>query len=175
MCINDKKSVFSFENKVNNKGSVLLFSTIIFTFISMISISAINLSKTSSEVINLEYEEMILEEEALSFLELTISNIAKDIDYKLSFINSKEEFESYFNSSSFIENVIYKDEKSLITFIKLENLKYKIISKYGQNGLSKSFEATMEIENPFDKSLLTTTNSTLKSNDLLKIYNYHEH
>ncbi|MFI3209820.1 MAG: hypothetical protein R3Y64_02010 [Peptostreptococcaceae bacterium] len=155
----------------NNRGSILLFSTIIFTVISVMTIMIVNINKSFDEVMNLEYSEFYLQEEALNSIELSISQIASIIDNKLLTINSEEEFNEYFTSQEFIDTINYKGDKITIDLSRVnkDDLEYDIFSKYQNNGAYKSFNSNIKINNPF-----ITTGATVYARDLLEINSYNK-
>ncbi len=153
----------------NNRGSILLFSMIIFTVISVMTITIININRSVDEVMNFEYKEFNLEEQALNGIELAISQVASQIDNKLLVLKSEEEFDSYFSSQEFIESINYEGENVEVKLTKVEgeNIQYRINSKYVNEGSTKRIYSNIKINNPF-----TTTGSTIYSKDLLEVNNY---
>lgn len=143
----------------NNKGSILIFTLIIFSIISVITMMCIGLSYSNRSLFNLEYKDIVLKENALSGLEIASSNILKEVE-KIS-LNSKneKEFNDSFLGNNFIYNIknISKSELNNVSIdipnkpVYDENgfLKFNIISTSKDNKYNKQIQANVKIKNPF--------------------------
>lgn len=162
----------------NNKGSILITTILIFSIISTICIMCIGLSFSNEKIFNLEYKNIILNEESLSGIDIVHSNILKEVNYAIKSSSNKDEFNSYFKNLNFINNI--KD----ISMTDLENvtistsnkiiiddniLKFDIVSTAKDKNYLKKNQASVKIINPFIED-----NTDIDNNKLVTVYNYKE-
>ena len=162
----------------NNKGSILITTILIFSIISTICIMCIGLSFSNEKIFNLEYKNIILNEESLSGIDIVHSNILKEVNYAIKSSSNKDEFNSYFTNLNFINNI--KD----ISMTDLENvtistsnkiiiddniLKFDIVSTAKDKNYLKKNQASVKIINPFIED-----NTDIDNNKLVTVYNYKE-
>ncbi|MGL6107446.1 hypothetical protein [Romboutsia sp.] len=143
----------------SNKGSILIFTLIIFSIISVITMMCIGLNYSNQSLFKLEYEDTILEENALSGLEITKSNILKEVEQTVSNSNNEQEFNNYFLGNNFINNIknISKTELNNVSInipnklIYDENgfLSFSIISTSKEKKYIKQIQGSVKIKNPF--------------------------
>lgn len=187
----------------NNKGSILIFTLIIFSIISMITMMCIGLNYSNKTIFNLEYKEMKMIEDALSGIEVANSNILKEVSTSLNNANNEDEFKDYFLGNDFSNNVRDMSEISLdnveieITsnrkFDEEGICKFKITSTFYENSYTRKFQANAEIKNPFlryennvnnedngqesdlDKeNYFNEIKESIDINGLVRVYNYKE-
>lgn len=143
----------------SNKGSILIFTLIIFSIISVTTMMCIGLSYSNRCLFNLEYRDIIIKENALSGLEIANSNILKEVEKVVSNSTSKEEFNEYFQGNDFIYNIknISKTELNNVS-IDIPNkpiydergfLIFNIVSTYKDNRYNKQLLVKVKIDNPF--------------------------
>lgn len=143
----------------NNKGSILIFTLIIFSIISMITMMCIGLNYSNKRSYNLEYKETKMIENALSGIEVAGSNILKEVKINLENANSEEDFKNYFLGNNFSNKVCDMSQIDLSNVNvnitsgpKFENNEYctfKITSSSHENSYFKKFQANVKIKNPF--------------------------
>lgn len=173
----------------NNKGSVLIFTLIIFSIVSMVTMMCIGLNYSNETVFRLEYKKTTLIENSLSGIELASNNILNEIKINLDNTNSESEFGSYFLGNNFSNSVCD------ISNIDISNLKisisqdypfytdgvynFKITSSSSSGNYSKKYQAKVKIKNPFldykeDILEVKPFKDEIKANELLEIYDYKE-
>lgn len=143
---------------LNNRGSILITTVIIFSIISTICIMCIGLNFSNESIFNLEYKNIKLNENALSGLELSQNNIFKEVDNAIKNSNNKYDFNKYIMDSNFLSNI--KD----ISMSELENVSistskkvnlindeflFDIMSSSKENNYNKKYQASVKIINPF--------------------------
>lgn len=164
--------------QLNNKGSILITTILIFSIISTICMMCIGLNFSNENIFNLEYKNIILKEESLSGIEIVHSNILKEVDNAIKSTINEEEFNSYFMDLKFTSSI--KD----ISMSNLENvtisvpnkividnniLKFNIISTAKDKNYIKKNQASVKIINPFIYS-----NNEIYKNKLVIVYDYKE-
>ena len=143
----------------NNKGSILVFTLIIFSIISMITMMCIGLNYSNKIVYNLEYKKTKLIEEALSGIEISSSNIINEVKQITTNTNSKDEFINYFLGNNFINNIkdmsgidlnnVYIDVSSKPVVDENGYCKFKVTSISTEGQYTKKIQASVIIKNPF--------------------------
>lgn len=139
----------------SNKGSVLIFTLVVFSIVSTITMMCIGLNYSNSRISNLNYQNIVMKEALLSSIELVHSNILKEVSIAIENSETEEEFKNYFFETIFINNIknisnsqiqnttikipgkINYDSSGLITF--------KIESTFKQDNYTKKYEASVEI------------------------------
>ena len=140
----------------NNKGSVLIFTLIVFSIVSTITMMCIGLNYSNSRISNLNYQNIVMKESLLSSLELVHSNILKEVSIAIENSETEEEFKNYFLGNIFLNNIknisnsqiqnttikipgkIIYDSRGLITF--------QIEAIFKQNNYTKKYRASVEID-----------------------------
>lgn len=143
----------------NNKGSILVFTLIIFSIISMITIMCIGLNYSNKTIYNLEYKEVKLVEDALSGIEISSNNIVKEVKQIITNTNNENEFINYFLGNNFINNVkdmsgielksVYIDIPNKPTIDENGYCKFKVVSISTENQYTKKMQVSVIIKNPF--------------------------
>lgn len=143
----------------NNKGSILVFTLIIFSIISMITMMCIGLNYSNKTIYNLEYKETKLVEDALSGIEISSSNIVKEVKQIVTNTNNENEFINYFLGNNFINNIkdmsgielkgVYIDISSKPTIDENGYCKFKVISTSTEGQYTKKIQVSVVIKNPF--------------------------
>lgn len=164
--------------QLNDKGSILITTILIFSIISTICMMCIGLNFSNENIFNLEYKNIILKEESLSGIEIVHSNILKEVDNAIKSTINEEEFNSYFMDLKFISSI--KD----ISMSNLENvtisvpnkividnniLKFNIISTAKDRNYIKKNQASVKIINPFIYS-----DDEIDKSKLVIVYDYKE-
>jgi len=140
----------------NNKGSVLIFTLIVFSIVSTITMMCIGLNYSNSRISNLNYQNIVMKESLLSSIELVHSNILKEVSIAIENSETEEEFKNYFLGNIFLNNIknisnsqiqnttikipgkIIYDSSGLITF--------QIEAIFKQNNYIKKYGASVEID-----------------------------
>lgn len=164
--------------QLNDKGSILITTILIFSIISTICMMCIGLNFSNENIFNLEYKNITLKEESLSGIEIVHSNILKEVDIAIKSTINEEEFNSYFMDLKFTSSI--KD----ISMSNLENvtisvpnkividnniLKFNIISTAKDKNYIKKNQVSVKIINPFIYS-----NNEIDKNKLVIVYDYKE-
>lgn len=147
-----------------NNGSILVVTVFVFLLINIIAINCSAMVMSNIKYTKYNYEEMYLEEQCLSKIEVVYSNILKEVEVALDNSSDFDSFESYFisnNSADFINNindlsgVSLNNKKCKINKINRDSqdyLYYKIESTVSYNKFIKTMVAYVKIKNPFDKN-----------------------
>ena len=140
----------------NNKGSVLIFTLIVFSIVSTITMMCIGLNYSNSRISNLNYQNIVMKESLLSSIEIVHSNILKEVSIAIENSETEEEFKNYFLGNIFLNNIknisnsqiqnttikipgkIIYDSRGLITF--------QIEAIFKQNNYIKKYGASVEID-----------------------------
>jgi len=140
----------------NNKGSVLIFTLIVFSIVSTITMMCIGLNYSNSRISNLNYQNIVMKESLLSSIELVHSNILKEVSIAIENSETEEEFKNYFLGNIFVNNIknisnsqiqnttikipgkVIYDSNGLITF--------QIEAIFKQNNYTKKYGASVEID-----------------------------
>lgn len=147
-----------------NNGSILIVTVFVFLLINIIAINCSAMVMSNIKYTKYNYEEMYLEEQCLSKIEVIYSNILKEVEVALDNSSDFDSFESYFisnNSADFINNIndlsgiSINNKKCKINKINSDSqdyLYYKIESTVSYNKFIKTMVAYVKIKNPFDKN-----------------------
>lgn len=164
--------------QLNDKGSILITTILIFSIISTICIMCIGLNFSNENIFNLEYKNITLREESLSGIEIVHSNILKEVDNAIKNSINEDEFNSYFTNLSFVSNIknISMSDLENVT-ISVSNkiiiddniLKFNIISISKDRNYIKKNQASVKIINPFIES-----NNEIDKSKLVTVYDYKE-
>lgn len=144
---------------LNNKGSILIFTLIIFSIISTITMMCIGLNYSNKMIYNLEIKEMKLVEDAFSGIEICSSNIRQEVSQMISEIDNKYDFNNYLLNRTFINNIkdisrvylynVYIEIPSNPVIDESGHCNFKIISTSIEDKYKKKFQASVKIKNPF--------------------------
>lgn len=168
---------------LNNKGSVLIFTLIIFSIISTITMMCIGLNYSNKMIYNLEIKEVKLIENALSGIELCSSNIKNEVNKIIFEENDYIGFNEYLLSNKFI-NSISDISNSHLNNVEIQissnskvdengNYNFKIISTSIEDKYKKKYQASVKIKNPFFNEE-EISNEDININNLVIIYDYKE-
>ena len=162
--------------QLNDKGSILITTILIFSIISTVCMMCIGLNFSNENIFNLEYKNITLKEESLSGIEIVHSNILREVDNAIKNSINEDEFNNHLMDLNFISNI--KD----ISMSNLENvaisvsnriiidnnvLKFDIISTSKDRNYIKKNKASVKIINPFN-------NNELDKSKLVTVYDYKE-
>ena len=162
--------------QLNDKGSILITTILIFSIISTVCMMCIGLNFSNENIFNLEYKNITLKEESLSGIEIVHSNILREVDNAIKNSINEDEFNNHLMDLNFIRNI--KD----ISMSNLENvaisvsnriiidnnvLKFDIISTSKDRNYIKKNKASVKIINPFN-------NNELDKSKLVTVYDYKE-
>lgn len=162
--------------QLNDKGSILITTILIFSIISTVCMMCIGLNFSNENIFNLEYKNITLKEESLSGIEIVHSNILREVDNAIKNSINEDEFKNHLMDLNFISNI--KD----ISMSNLENvaisvsnriiidnnvLKFDIISTSKDRNYIKKNQASVKIINPFN-------NNELDKSKLVTVYDYKE-
>lgn len=130
----------------NNKGSVLIFTLIVFSIVSTITMMCIGLNYSNSRISNLNYKSIVMREYLLSSIELVHSNILKEVSIAIENSENQEQFKNYFLGNTFVNNI------KNISNSQIQNVTVKIPGKitYNSSGL-----ITFQIETTFKEDNYT--------------------
>lgn len=130
----------------NNKGSVLIFTLIVFSIVSTITMMCIGLNYSNSRISNLNYKSILMREYLLSSIELVHSNILKEVSIAIENSENQEQFKNYFLGNTFVNNI------KNISNSQIQNVTVKIPGKitYNSSGL-----ITFQIETIFKEDNYT--------------------
>lgn len=130
----------------NNKGSVLIFTLIVFSIVSTITMMCIGLNYSNSRISNLNYKSILMREYLLSSIELVHSNILKEVSIAIENSENQEQFKNYFLGNTFVNNI------KNISNSQIQNVTVKIPGKitYNSSGL-----ITFQIETTFKEDNYT--------------------
>ncbi len=164
--------------QLNDKGSILITTILIFSIISTICMMCIGLNFSNENIFNLEYKNITLKEESLSGIEIVHSNILKEVDNAIKSTINEEEFNSYFMDLKFtssIKNISMSNLEnvtiSVSNKIAIDNniLKFNIISTAKDRNYIKKNQASVKIINPFIYS-----DNEIDKSKLVIVYDYKE-
>ncbi len=162
--------------QLNDKGSILITTILIFSIISTVCMMCIGLNFSNENIFNLEYKNITLKEQSLSGIEIVHSNILREVDNAIKDSINEDEFKNHLMDLNFISNI--KD----ISMSNLENvvisvsnriiidnnvLKFDIISTSKDRNYIKKNKASVKIINPFN-------NNELDKSKLVTVYDYKE-
>jgi len=128
----------------NNKGSVLIFTLIVFSIVSTITMMCIGLNYSNSRISNLNYKSIVMRESLLSSIELVHSNILKEVSTAIENSENQEQFKNYFLGNTFVNNI------KNISNSQIQNVTIRIPGKitYNSSGLiTFQIEATFKEDN----------------------------
>ncbi|EQF25972.1 putative membrane protein [Clostridioides difficile CD160] len=147
---------------LNNKGSILIMTLIIFSIISTVCIMTIGLIYTHNNIFELEYKDIQLKETSLSGIEISISNVFSCVGEAINISNSEDEFRTYFlgnnmincikkikdTSHSNLEDVSLKVENNTI-YDKGDFFELDITSSVREKDFLKVIKVRVKIKNPW--------------------------
>lgn len=156
----------------NNKGSVLIFTLIVFSIVSTITMMCIGLNYSNSRISNLNYKNIVMKESLLSSIELVHSNILKEVKISLENSENEEVFKNYFLGNTFVNNIknisnsqiqnttitipgkINCNSEGLVTF--------QIQATFKEDNYTKKYGASVEINTDLG---ISNTSDEIEAND----------
>lgn len=168
---------------LNNNGSILLTTLIIFSIIATITMTCIGLNYSNSNIFALELKEAQIKQLGYGYIELVNSKLFKEVENALKNTSNEEEFYQYFLGNTIKNNVCnsYEQESKRISVSIPKNIdidkssksiKFEIHVKVEEKIYNKTFKVSVEIINPYNPDLENFTQIDI--NKILKIYNYEE-
>lgn len=163
----------------NNKGSVLIFTLIVFSIVSTITMMCIGLNYSNSRISNLNYKSIVMRESLLSSIELVHSNILKEVSIAIENSENQEQFKNYFLGNTFVNNIknisnsqiqnttitipgkINCNSEGLVTF--------QIQATFKEDNYTKKYGASVEINTNLEFS--NTSDETEKKDENLNLDN----
>ncbi len=166
-----------------NKGSVLVFTLIIASIISTVTMMCIELSYSNSNIVNLEYKETILKEKCMSSIEIIHSNVISKIEQNIDLLTTQEKFQQYFLGNEFkqqINDISYSDidntivRLSTITVDSNGDIRFYVNSISSENKFKKEIKASVVIISPFKENSEIGEDNIVIPKDIVKFYDYKE-
>lgn len=162
-----------------NNGSILIMTVFVFLMVNIIAITSAGLVLINSKYSKYNYEEIYLNEQCLSQIELVYSNVLREVETALNESKDFESFESYFLEYDFVDKIEENLNQSQCEVVKLDgrysdenSIYYQISSKSTHDKFNKTISACIKIENPFLRDNYDGENNDIKSGDLVKIFDY---
>lgn len=168
---------------LNNNGSILLTTLIIFSIIATITMTCIGLNYSNSNIFALELKEEQIKQLGYGYIEILNSKIFKEVENALKNTSNEDEFYQYFLGNTIKNNVCnsYEQESKRISVSIPKNInidknsksvKFDINIKVEEKVYNKTFKVSVEIINPYNPDLENFTQIDI--NKILKFYNYEE-
>lgn len=168
---------------LNNNGSILLTTLIIFSIIATITMTCIGLNYSNSNIFALELKEAQIKQLGYGYIEILNSKIFKEVENALKNTSNEDEFYQYFLGNTIKNNVCnsYEQESKHISVSIPKNInidknsksvKFDINIKVEEKVYNKSFKVSVEIINPYNLEPEDLTGVDI--NKILKFYNYEE-
>lgn len=167
--------------RLNNKGSILIITLIIFTIISVICTMCINLIYMNNNIFELDYENIKLREQSLSGIEIVYSNILNNVKKAVESSKNEDDFKNYFLGNNYCEFIekIGDIPKGSLDNVEIEILnpevfegeeifKFKIMSKVKEDLYMKNIEVNVKIKNPWYEINKEADNQILENTNLIK-------
>lgn len=182
----------------NNKGSVLVFTLMLFSIIMTVCVSCLAMARSNNDYSKLQYEHIKYEELALSGIEITRSNLYTSVKYAIENFDEEDSFEKYFlgNTRYIIGNIsnsgLYNVRVSLKGKVSTDaegNITFRIESVCKDGKYIERIAANVKIINPWSEYIdYTENNEKIKGDidtteehkndfdqkELVVIYNYEE-
>ncbi|NMS88757.1 hypothetical protein HGQ85_02365 [Clostridioides difficile] len=147
---------------LDNKGSILIMTLIIFSIISTVCIMSIGLIYTHDNIYELEYKDIQLKETSLSGIEISISNVFSCVEEAINISNNEDEFRTYFLGNNMINCIKKIKDTSYSNLneasLKIENntiydrgdfFELDIKSAVKEKDFLKVIKARVKIKNPW--------------------------
>lgn len=177
----------------NNKGSVLIFTLIVFSIVSTITMMCIGLNYSNSRISNLNYKSIVMREYLLSSIELVHSNILKEVSIAIENSENQEQFKNYFLGNTFVNNIKNISNSQIqnvtvripgkITYNSSGLITFQIETTFKEDNYTKKYRASIDIDTNLNfndaSNELKNESETLNenySNNFTNIYkiNYEE-
>lgn len=177
---------------LNNKGSILVTTLIIFSIIATIVMTCIGLNYTNSNIFTLELKESKIKQIGYGAIDIVHGKILKEVEEALKNLSTEDDFNKHFLGNTFKESICdisYGDLKnvsiSIPNAISVDNknkcLKFDINAKVKDKIYYKAFKASVKIINPYydidnniNYSPQDNISTELSSSCIVKVYNYKE-
>ncbi|VIF51323.1 Uncharacterised protein [Clostridioides difficile] len=147
---------------LENKGSILIITLIIFSIISTVCIMCIGLIYTHNNMFELGYKDIQLKEISLSGIEISVSNVLSCVEEAIDISNSEGEFREYFLGNNMIECIKKIKDTSYSSVeglsLKVENntiydredfFEFDIESSVREKEFLKTIKVRVKIKNPW--------------------------
>lgn len=144
---------------LNNKGSILITTLMIFSIISTVCMMCIGLNYSNKSIFNLEHKNIHLKELALGAIEIVHSNISKEVEIAVQSSKNEEEFKQYFLENNFIHNIkdisksdldnVLVNTSKKILYDKEGFIYFDIICNSSEDTYTKKIQASVKILNPY--------------------------
>ncbi|HBE9435766.1 Uncharacterised protein [Clostridioides difficile] len=147
---------------LENKGSILIITLIIFSIISTVCIMCIGLIYTHNNMFELGYKDIQLKEISLSGIEISVSNVLSCVEEAIEISNSEGEFREYFLGNNMIECIKKIKDTSYSSVeglsLKVENntiydredfFEFDIESSVREKEFLKTIKVRVKIKNPW--------------------------
>ncbi|MCC0700940.1 hypothetical protein KGF42_16415 [Clostridioides sp. ZZV15-6383] len=147
---------------LENKGSILIITLIIFSIISTVCIMCIGLIYTHNNIFELGYKDTQLKEISLSGIEISVSNVLSCVEEAINKANNEDEFREYFLGNNMIDCIKKIKDTSYSGLeelsLKVENntiydrgdfFEFDIASTVREKELLKVIKARVKIKNPW--------------------------
>ncbi|MCR8745204.1 hypothetical protein [Romboutsia lituseburensis] len=170
---------------LNNKGSILLTTLIIFSIIVTITMTCIGLNYSNSNIFTLELKEAQIKQLGYGYIDILNSKLFKEVENALKNTTNEDEFYKYFLENTVKDNICNSYEQSSKSIsVKIPNnikidknnksIKFDINVKVKEKekAYNKTFKVSVEVINPYNSDLGSLTQIDI--NKILKLYNYEE-
>ena len=147
---------------LENKGSILIITLIIFSIISTVCIMCIGLIYTHNNMFELGYKDIQLKEISLSGIEISVSNVLSCVEEAIDISNNEDEFREYFLGNNMIECIKKIKDTSYSSLeelsLKVENntiydrgdfFEFDIESNVREKEFLKAIKVRVKIKNPW--------------------------
>ncbi|HBF0727400.1 TPA: hypothetical protein KNO10_000509 [Clostridioides difficile] len=147
---------------LENKGSILIITLIIFSIISTMCIMCIGLIYTHNNMFELGYKDIQLKEISLSGIEISVSNVLSCVEEAIDVSNNEDEFREYFLGNNMIECIKKIKDTSYSSLeelsLKVENntiydrgdfFEFDIESNVREKEFLKAIKVRVKIKNPW--------------------------
>lgn len=144
---------------LNNKGSILITTLMIFSIISTVCMMCIGLNYSNKSIFSLEYKNIHLKELSLGAIEIVHSNISKEVEVAVKSSKNEEEFKQYFLENNFIHNIkdisksdldnVLVNTSKKILYDKEGFIYFDIICNSSEDTYTKKIQASVKILNPY--------------------------
>ncbi len=147
---------------LENKGSILIITLIIFSIISTVCIMCIGLIYTHNNMFELGYKDIQLKEISLSGIEISVSNVLSCVEEAIAVSSNEDEFREYFLGNNMIECIKKIKDTSYSSLeelsLKVENntiydrgdfFEFDIESNVREKEFLKEIKVRVKIKNPW--------------------------
>lgn len=165
-----------------SKGSILVVTVFVFLLVNIIAISSSELILSNIKYTKYDYEEVFMEEQCLSKIELVYSKVLEKVNDGINESSDFEDFQEYITSNEFlndIKNIEDEDLKNTTYTVKKQEvnstdnggISYKITSQTKYGRFSRYTIAYINIKNPFQMEKLDENQKIDENIDELNIEN----